>query len=132
MNIETHAQANGAMMDFWYMVRDGLPDRVKNPLHDAITSVIAPESVSHFTEIVFANREEFTAPEQAAAADVAEFAAFYGFYGLGEAMRGNKIVAVLRGDPLPEDQVPERAEQFTFPEPEEPEEPEVPGEGEGE
>lgn len=126
MNIEDFGAANLAMMAFWFAVRDELPDRIKEPLEKAVSSVVPAESVSNFTEIVFANREEFTADQLEAAADVAEFAGFYRFYGLGDDMRGGKIAAILRGDEVPgEPPVPNS--RFAFPEPaEEPPVPEVP------
>lgn len=123
MNIEDFGQANMAMMTFWFGVKDTLPDRVAEPLQNAVSSVIPAESVSHFTEIVYANREEFTADQLEAAADVAEFAGFYRFYGLGDDMRGGKIAAILRGEEVPGD-APAVNSRFSFPEP--PEEQPVP------
>lgn len=126
MQIEDFSAANMAMMQFYFGVQDTLPDRIKEPLQKAVSATVPAESVAHFTEIVFANREEFTAEQQAAAADVAEFAAFYRFYGLGDDMRGGKIAAMLRGEEVPGDE-PAINSQFHFPEPvETPPEPEAP------
>lgn len=62
-----------------------------------VSATVAPERVSHFLEIVYANHAEMPPSVKAAAADVGAFASEQGFYGLSADGRGMAMVAVLRG-----------------------------------
>lgn len=98
MNIEDFPAANQAI-NTWLMSGDAnaLPDELKGKLNTVLATPVMPQRVSQFPELVYANAGDFSADAKALAADLCDFATSYGFYGLGEELRGTKISAVLRG-----------------------------------
>lgn len=112
MPITNHAEAIGAMNDFFYAVRGDLDERLETLLNDAKNVPVPPEAYSKFVEIVYANIGEFTIPELAPVADVAQFAGELNFITLRDG-RGERIATMLRGDTPSE--VPEPDSKYAPP-----------------
>lgn len=68
-------------------------------------TVILPEKVSEFFELIYANQEDLPAAVKEAGADVGNFAWVNGFWGLGQDGRGSRMERVLRGQALGKNQV---------------------------
>lgn len=97
MPVTSHAEANGAMNDFFYAVRHDLDERLEKLLNDAKNVPVPPEAYSTFVEAVFANMGEFTIAQLEPVADVAQFAGELNFITLRDG-RGERIAQLLRGN----------------------------------
>lgn len=85
--LNTHAEAIEAFDAL------GLADRYME-----VVTAGAPQKVSHYLELAYANSTDLPPGVIAAAADIGVYAASMGYYGLGVDGRGAKMVAVLRGE----------------------------------
>lgn len=131
MSVTDHPTANMAMMEVLFSARGRLADnaRLLTALQDTVASPIVAESEANFSELVYANREQFEGDELTNAADVAAFAGQMGFYGLAIDLRGHRIAQVLRGEEIAEEDQPQPVDRFVMPLVEEPvPPPPVPGE----
>lgn len=100
------AQANALMLQTYAAISSAATTPAELEQVEQLTAIMAglvqPEKVSEFFEFGYAKAETFSAPIQAAFADVGEFATRAGFYGLAQNGRGTAMQQVLRGEALPE------------------------------
>lgn len=122
MPVESHAEANDAMNEFFYAVKPKLDERLETLLRDAKNLPIPPQSIAEFVEIVYANNEKFTAEELEPVVGLAKFGGDLWFLTLRDG-RGNAIARFLAGEAL--EDAPEPEDRYKEP----PELPEMMPEG---
>lgn len=111
MIVNDYATANLLAIDVYANERARLDADL---LADLVGIVISPlfttQETVYFAEFVYANSSKFLKTSRQKAADVADFATRYQFYGLGIDQRGFKIAASLRGETV--EDAPEPLAQF--------------------